>query len=110
MLVVLARIEVHPHDVSIATRLAARVAGETRREAGCLHYAFGQDISEAGLLWLAERWQTREALAQHFETPHMTAFREGLGRLRVRRILASSYEVSEERVLVDRRTEPHAHR
>lgn len=93
MLIVFGQIDVHQDDVAAMTALAAAMAQETRKEAGCLHYAFGQDISETGRLWLSERWQDASALTAHFQTPHMAAFRAGLRSLRVAHLSASSYEV-----------------
>lgn len=102
MLVVLGRIDVHEDDAAAMAALAAPMAHETRKEPGCLHYAFGQDVSEPGRLWLSERWRDADALTEHFRTPHMAAFRAGLRSLRVTHLSASSYEVGATSVLVER--------
>lgn len=102
MLVVLGRIEVHPDDVAAARALATSMAQETRKEPGCLHYAFGQDIAQTNRFWLAEQWQDGEALAEHFKAPHMAAFRAGLRALRVEHLSASSYGVTATTELINR--------
>nr|WP_321439401.1 putative quinol monooxygenase [uncultured Hyphomonas sp.] len=66
---------------------AARPAMEamiraSRAEAGCLDYAYSIDVLDPGLVRVTERWESREALQAHFETPHMAAWRAefaGLG-------------------------------
>jgi quinol monooxygenase YgiN len=94
MVVVLGRIDVHRDDVAAVIVLAASMAHETRKEPGCLHYAFGQDVTETNRLWLSEQWQDANALTEHFKTPHMVAFRAGLRALRVAHLSASSYEAA----------------
>ncbi len=49
----------------------ARVVAATRAEAGCLEYAYAEDVLEPGLFRVVERWESREALAAHFAAPHM---------------------------------------
>ena len=47
----------------------------SRAEPGCLAYAYAQDLFDPGLIHVAERWQDRSALAAHFATPHLAAWR-----------------------------------
>lgn len=44
--------------------MAAMVAA-SRAEAGCLHYSYGEDVLEPGLIHVTEHWASREALAEH---------------------------------------------
>ena len=56
---------------------AMRVMGvATRKEPGCLHYRFYQDIEDPNTFFVYERWTTGDALAAHMQTPHMDAFRK----------------------------------
>ena len=43
----------------------------SRAEAGCVAYAYAEDVIEPGLLRVNEAWTDRAALDAHFETPHM---------------------------------------
>ena len=65
---------------------AARPAMEamiraSRAEAGCLDYAYSIDVLDPGMVRVTERWESREALKAHFETPHMAAWRAEFGEL-----------------------------
>lgn len=59
-----------------------KVIAASLQEAGCLAYSYAEDVMEPGLFRVHEMWSSREALALHFEKPHMTewtAIRETLG-------------------------------
>jgi quinol monooxygenase YgiN len=48
-----------------------RVIAASRVEAGCIAYAYAEDMLEPGLFRVSEKWDSREALAAHFEAAHM---------------------------------------
>jgi quinol monooxygenase YgiN len=54
--------------------MAAMVAA-SRAEPGCLAYSYAQDLFDAGLIHVVERWRDRAALAAHFASPHLAAWR-----------------------------------
>ena len=49
----------------------ARVIAASLAEPGCHAYSYAEDVLDPGLFRVSEVWETREALAAHFETPHM---------------------------------------
>ena len=49
---------------------------ETRKEPGCLHYRFYQDIDDPHTFFVYERWIDGAALDAHMKTPHMDEFRK----------------------------------
>jgi quinol monooxygenase YgiN len=98
-LVVIGALEVHPDDVPAMAELTAAMAAATRQEPGCLHYAFGHDVEQAGCFRLSERWRDAAALDAHFATPHMATFRRGLGGLRLVRRAVTAYTVAGEKDL-----------
>ncbi len=53
----------------------AAVIEATRAEDGCLYYAFGEDVTDPGLLRISEVWRDQAALDRHFTTPHMTQWK-----------------------------------
>ena len=69
-----ARMEVAPHRVDDYLAAAQEVMIHTRREPGCRHYAFAQDILAPNVIWISEEWDSEEALQQHFATPHINTF------------------------------------
>jgi quinol monooxygenase YgiN len=48
----------------------------TRAEPGCIDYAYAEDVLEPGLIRVSEKWESREALAVHFEAAHMQRWRQ----------------------------------
>ncbi|WP_260925166.1 putative quinol monooxygenase [Novosphingobium sp. 9] len=75
----------------------AAVVAATRAEAGCLHYAYAEDVLEPGLFRVSEIWESREALTAHFAQPHMKVWGETRAALGFsdREITAHSVESSE---------------
>ena len=66
----------------------ARSAIETmvtasRAEVGCDEYAFAVDLLDPTLIRIVERWESRAALAAHFESEHMAAWRAAAADLGV---------------------------
>ena len=54
----------------------------TNEEAGCLHYAFAQDIADPDLIRISERWDSQEALAAHGASAHMAVFNKAMGAVK----------------------------
>jgi len=48
----------------------------TLNEPGCRAYSYAEDIAEPGLFRVTELWDTRDALSDHFATPHMREWSE----------------------------------
>jgi quinol monooxygenase YgiN len=81
MIVVSGVFEVDPSSREAAIEAAVTMAGETRKEAGCLSYAFYTDVEDPARIRVFEEWESAEALELHFRTAHMAEFRAALGRL-----------------------------
>jgi quinol monooxygenase YgiN len=82
---------------------AARPAMEamiraSRAEAGCLDYAYSLDLIEPGLVRVTERWESREALAAHFTTSHMAAWRAQFADLGITDRSLRLYEAAAEAI------------
>ena len=52
------------------------VIAATRGEAGCVSYAYAEDIEERGLIHVFEEWTDQAALDAHFVSAHMKAWQE----------------------------------
>jgi len=46
----------------------------SQKETGCILYSFMEDQINQGHFLFFEKWQTREAIAKHFETPYFKNF------------------------------------
>lgn len=83
MIVVTGVIEVTDGSREKAAMLAAAMAIETRKEAGCISYGFYADIENQNRFRIYEEWKDMAALEAHFATPHMAEFQKGLGTVEV---------------------------
>lgn len=75
------------------------VIAATRSEAGCLLYSFAEDVCDPGLIRISERWESRAALAAHFDQPHMTVWAGQRAALGVTGRKVSILTVSGEEIL-----------
>ena len=76
MIVIAGTILVKPERRDEAQRAALAIVEATRREAGCISYAFYADLVEPGTFFLFEEWESDAALAAHFQTEHMARFQQ----------------------------------
>jgi quinol monooxygenase YgiN len=74
-------------DIERAIALMRDAAMESRREEGCLHFAFSRDLLDGNAVHLIELWRDEAALSAHLETRQFGLFREALGELRFERVL-----------------------
>lgn len=81
MIIVAGTLRIRPDQRRRAQRLARDMMRDSRAEAGCLEYTFSADLDDPELYWLYEAWESEEALAAHYQTAHMLAFREQLPEL-----------------------------
>lgn len=90
--------------IPVANRAAARTAMErmialSRAEAGCLAYAYAEDLVEPGLYRVNEAWTDRAVLAAHFASPHMARWREERAALGLADRAVTAFTISGEEVL-----------
>jgi quinol monooxygenase YgiN len=71
----------------------------SRAEAGCLEYAYAEDVADPGLIRVFEVWRDQAALDAHFQTPHMAEWRSHWPQFGVsdRRLFA--YEIASQHPL-----------
>lgn len=94
MLVVAGVIEIDPANRERAVPAALEMMDATAREPGCLSYTFSADLRDPGCFRIFEEWESPEALAAHFATPHMKKFQQVVAGLGVRGMQVQRYEVS----------------
>lgn len=76
MIIVIARLVIHPGSIPQLREPARLCIEETRKEEGCIAYDLFESTTEPDCLVFVERWETREALSRHARTPHIAAWRE----------------------------------
>ena len=94
MIIVSGEIEIDPAAAAGLMDAAEAMMAATRREDGCLSYAFYQSLENPGVFRVFEEWETLDHLQAHFETAHMAAWRARLGEIGVARRDVKRYEVS----------------
>ncbi|KPF77863.1 antibiotic biosynthesis monooxygenase [alpha proteobacterium AAP81b] len=75
MILVVGTIRIAPGTLALVLPAMRAMAEASRGEGGCLAYHYAADVLEPGLIHVVERWTDREALAAHFATPHLAAWR-----------------------------------
>ena len=96
MLIVIGRIVVEEGAVDAVRSALQTMEQETRKEPGCITYAFATEINDPTTIRLVEQWQSMAALEEHFHSPHMAAFGAALGKLAPKAIDVKCYEVGAE--------------
>lgn len=94
MIVVLGEFRLPSENLAAGREAMTRVVEATRSEAGCLAYSYAEDVIEPGLFRVSEQWESREALAGHFEAPHMKAWQRERADLGLTGRVVTAYEVS----------------
>ncbi len=82
MVLIVGTIRVPGGHLARARPAMATMIAASRAEPGCLAYSYAEDVLEPGLVHVNEIWRSREALAAHFESAHIVAWRSawaGLG-------------------------------
>jgi quinol monooxygenase YgiN len=103
LIIITAKVEIDPAHLGELKAAVAAMETASRAEAGCIDYAFSQELSNPAIVRIAERWQSMEALTAHFATPHMAAFNKVLGARPPKSIDVKVYEVAKEVALPARR-------
>ncbi|RYY26026.1 MAG: antibiotic biosynthesis monooxygenase [Sphingomonadales bacterium] len=75
MLIITGTFRVPPLNLDAARPHMAAMIAASRAEDGCLHYSYGEDVLDAGLIRVTEHWASREALAAHGLADHIRAWR-----------------------------------
>ena len=83
MLCIMGTIRLPAERMAAARAPMAAMINATRAEAGCLEYAFAEDVLEPGLIRVSERWTDQAALDAHAASAHMQVWRAALREIGV---------------------------
>ena len=95
MIVVNAVIISTPGDIVALQEAINTMEIASRAEAGCDDYTFSVELNNPGTVRITEKWHTVEALMEHMNTPHMTAFQHAMGAHPPSSMDVKFYEVTE---------------
>jgi len=93
---VIGQFRLPPDAMPAARPMMAQVMEATRSEAGCIEYSYAEDVLDPGLIRVSEVWDSRERLAAHLKTPHMTLWAEQRAALGLSGRALTMYEVARE--------------
>ena len=89
-------IDFDPAHTETAHAAAVVMQQATRPEDGCHAYAFSACLEEPGRLYIAEKWESQEALDAHFATAHMADFGKAIAGIGVTSVKVTKYEIASE--------------
>jgi quinol monooxygenase YgiN len=75
MLIITGTFRVPPANVDAARPAMAAMIAASRAEAGCLHYSYGEDVLDPGLIHVTEHWADRASLDAHAASAHIAEWR-----------------------------------
>jgi quinol monooxygenase YgiN len=75
MLVITGTFRVPPASMDAARPAMQAMIEASRGETGCIHYSYGEDLLDPGLIHVTEYWDSRTALEAHWATPHLAEWR-----------------------------------
>jgi quinol monooxygenase YgiN len=80
VIVVTGDLRVAPENLGKLREAMRRVIEVTRKEDGCLSYAFAEDVLEPGLVRISERWLNMQSLEAHGNSAHVAEWKATLKR------------------------------
>jgi quinol monooxygenase YgiN len=99
MIVIQGFIRTAPENAAKFREAAAPLIAATKQEAGCIEYAFAEDIGDPGLFHVIERWADDASNAAHGNTAHFATFSAALPTIGLTGIRIARYDTDAEKVL-----------
>ena len=100
MIIVSGKAKLAPGALQKVQKDMETVIAATRKEAGCIDYSYGADVTESDTIIVLEYWESWEALQAHTTQPHMGAWMAKLGEVGVVSQSIRFVEAGEERKLM----------
>lgn len=76
MIILHATIQIKPGRREEAIPVFLQMQAATRQEEGCLEYTFVSTLENPDTFMAVERWENLACLQSHFDSAHMTLFKE----------------------------------
>jgi quinol monooxygenase YgiN len=95
MLLIIGTVRLPAAKLDEARPAMASMVEATRAEAGCVEYFYAEDVLDAGLIHVTERWVDRASLDAHVKSAHIASWRASWPSLGIGERNLWSYEVGE---------------
>jgi quinol monooxygenase YgiN len=76
MIMVSGTVRIDPAQLRAAHKIMEDMITASRKEDGCIEYAYSVDVLDPSVVRVHEIWRDRPALEAHFRTPHLAKWRE----------------------------------
>jgi quinol monooxygenase YgiN len=76
LIIILGTLRIQPDRLDAARPIMAKMVDASRKESGCLHYSYGEDVLEAGLIRISEIWADQQAFDWHISSTHIREWPE----------------------------------
>lgn len=100
MIIISGTIALKPGARDEAIEAINTVVAKTLAEPGCRAYRFGFEVTEPDTISVYEEWEDEDALASHFQQPHLAEFMAGIGAFAARGGSLTKFTVSDAQVLM----------
>ena len=80
MIVVNAKAKTNSETILALKDVINTLEVETKKEKGCIDYAFSVDISNPSIVRISELWEDRGSLEAHLTTVHVDNFRNAMAQ------------------------------
>jgi len=95
MILIAGTVRLPPNNITRAREAMRAVIEATRAEAGCIEYAYSEDVLDPGLIHVNERWESRALLDAHLKSAHIATWRSRSAELQISDRKLAAYEVGE---------------
>ena len=95
MILVVGTVRVPEEAFETARDAMAKMVEATRKEDGCIRYAYAQDVLDHGVMHISEAWRDREALKAYGATPHMAEWIKAISQVKPTQRDLRVYETDE---------------
>lgn len=80
MILVIAQVTTEAATIEALIPAMSVMEAASNAEEGCVSYGFTRPVTNPNKLTVVEIWHSTEALAEHFQTPHMAAFNAAMAQ------------------------------
>jgi quinol monooxygenase YgiN len=95
MLLIVGTVRLPAGQMDAARPMMEAMVEASRAETGCVEYSYAEDVLDAGLVHVKERWVDRAALDAHFRSAHLANWRANWPSLGIGERNLCLYEVGE---------------